>query len=267
MLLEPPVATSHPLPSLLRYVDHDLMQNIAIHNHPTHFNATCPVCFFQWDTPIVTSVSTTGLPNTTPHPESAASSTFLPLSPCGHWMHYRCLIWLTTQTGSDAKDKCFVCHKQLFEWDGITALTLATRTGLQLDDHNKGGNFHPNTRIWTPSDKVEYESECGLIVSLIEVHFFAQLNLPSCFADGSPDLVRAYQNVLDELDRMKKPKAKWLRWTTHTGWLLQGMLVAIKMRRFLVEAHEGIRQTEGWRAFEEGISVLQKSILEEVHKP
>jgi hypothetical protein len=64
-LMSPP-----PLPSLLRYVDHDLMQIATLHNSPSEDNATCPVCSKHWN----------------------SGSTFLPLHPCGHWMHYRCLI-------------------------------------------------------------------------------------------------------------------------------------------------------------------------------
>ncbi|CAO2657134.1 Nn.00g032600.m01.CDS01 [Neocucurbitaria sp. VM-36] len=266
-LLAPPVSTSRSLPSLLRYVDHDLMQNAAKHDRPPHFNATCPACFRQWNTPIPPSIGASRLPSTTLDPHSAVTSTFLPLSPCGHWIHYHCLIQLTTQPSSALKDKCFTCNTQLFEWDGITALTLATRTGLELHDENKGGYYHPGTRIWIPSDRAEYEADCALIDLLISQHFFAHLNLPSRFGDDSPDLVRAYYDVRDELEGMKRPQAKWLQWSTRTGYLLMGMLVAIKMRRFLVEEHGGIVKTEGWREFEEEAKTLQGKILEEVHKP
>lgn len=114
-------ALPRSIPSLLSYVDHDLVQSTASYNHPPHANATCPVCFNQWDTPTLAG----GL--------QSAASAFLPLSPCGHWVHYRCLIRLATKIDDDRKDKCVTCGVQLFVWEGITALTLATRTGLEID--------------------------------------------------------------------------------------------------------------------------------------
>lgn len=172
---------------------------------------------------------------------------------------------MAAQTANDSKDKCFICRRQLFEWDGITALTLAARTGIRLEDTKKGGYYDAGTLTWIPSDNAEYEADCALIDDVISRQFFRHLSLPSRFDDGSPDLVQAYTDVLDELDQMKRPQAKWLGWTTHTGFLLLGMLVAIKMRRFLVERHGGIMQTEGWRHFEDGAKTLQKKILEDVH--
>ncbi|KAH7402890.1 hypothetical protein BKA66DRAFT_404832 [Pyrenochaeta sp. MPI-SDFR-AT-0127] len=248
-----PVATPRALPPLLRYVDHNLMQNVSAHNRPPHPNATCPVCFLQWDSsPMVTVAAASSL-RTTPKATSVIISTFLPLSPCRHWVHYSCLIWLATQTTSDHKDRCPVCHIQLFEWEGITALTLATRTDLELQDQQKDGFFHPISHVYTPSDRTAYETECTLIDSLIAHFFFAQLNQPSRFVDLSPDLLR--------------PAAKWLSWTTQTGFLLLGMLIAIKMRRFLLEGHKGIVSTESWKEFDEGVKALQKRIMDEVHQP
>lgn len=261
--MAPPVAPPRGLSSLLRFVDHDLMQNVSAHNHPPHPNATCPVCFLRWDSPSTISAATSGLHPSAPKSAAAVTSTFLPLSPCGHWVHYSCLIWLASQTASDHKDKCPVCHIQLFEWEGITVLTLATRTDLELQDRRNDSFFQ---QMYTPSDRVAYESECTLIDTLISYFFFAQLNQPSKFTDLSPDLLRVYYDVLEDLDRMKKPVSKWLSWTTQTGFLLLGMLVAIKMRRFLIQGHKGIVCTEGWKELHEGVKVLQGKIIGEVHQ-
>jgi hypothetical protein len=140
---------SPPLSSLLRYVDHDLMQNTALHDHPPDNNATCPVCSKHWN----------------------AGSTFLPLHPCGHWVHYRCLIWLATKTQSDQKDKCFFCSLQLFEWDGTTALTLAIRTDLAMQDVDVrvGGSWYITSR---PSDRETYQADCSTIISIVSGYFF-----------------------------------------------------------------------------------------------
>ncbi|KAF1938320.1 hypothetical protein EJ02DRAFT_354738 [Clathrospora elynae] len=258
-LVRPPVATPCPLPSLLRYVDHDLMQDAAAHDQPLDLNAICPICLLQWDTPIATTVDTAGLSHLVSQPTPAIKSTFLPLSPCGHWLHYRCFIWHTAQTGNPDKNKCFVCRTPLYEWDGMTALTLATRTGLELQDQTQDRYPYDN-------DREAYEAECVFIDSIINRHFFVSLGQPSKHVDGSPDLISVYYAVLDELDKLKKPQCTWLSWNTMTGFFLFGMLVCVKMRRYLVEGHDGIIVTEGWTGFEEGRVALREKILEDVHK-
>lgn len=42
------------------------------------------------------------------------------------------------------------------------------------------------------------------------------------------------------------------------------MLVAIKMRRYLLEEQRGILETEAWAAWEEGCQRLQRRVLEDV---
>ena len=239
--------TPSRLPSLLRYTDHDLMQNAALHNHPPHPTARCPICQNLWNAS---------------HTESTPPSTFLPLSPCNHWLHYRCLIQLACDPSSPFKDKCPICHTQLYTWDAITALTLATRTGLYMCDTNPhgGSNFTPGA-----SDAAAYEAECAGIDALIRRAFFAQLAQPSQYADGSPDLVCAYQNVVWEAGRQGVPRAQWLQCRTKVGAMLFFMLILVKMRRFLVEGHRGIFATEAWVAFEEGIMGMREKILREVH--
>lgn len=262
-LTAPLDATLRPLPSLLQYVDHDLMKFAAVHNHPPYPQATCPVCFFQWDIPYV-HLGNDGHKNTI-EKHLPVRSTFLPLSPCGHWLHYRCLIWVACQN-SEHKDKCFFCNIQLFEWDGISVLTLATRTNLEVQDEMDAGNFDLTMSVQIVSDKAEYESQCQFIDTLISCRFLSQLFVPSKYADHSPDLMQCYHGVLDELKHLKRPRAKWLTWRTQTGSHLFRALVAIKMRRFLVQEQGKIMKTQGWKEFEDGCKSLQDKILKEVHR-
>ncbi|KAH7406294.1 hypothetical protein DE146DRAFT_676815 [Phaeosphaeria sp. MPI-PUGE-AT-0046c] len=233
-----------PIPSLLRYVDNELMQSASKHNRPADPRAICTICYYLWDTPL--NGIKDGLNGQTP-----IHSTFLPLSPCGHWAHYRCLIWLATKNIAQ-RDKCTVCGTQLFHWEGIAALTLATRTGLTMEDDT------------SCSEAAAYEKDCAAITSLIHSTFFTHLALPSPYTDRSPDLVQCFYDALDALERMGLPRAKWLRYETQTGHLLWGALVAIKMRKYLAEEHEWVMGTEGWRKFEEGRGMVQARILGEV---
>jgi hypothetical protein len=244
------------LPSLLRYVDVELMQSAAHHDQPTHADASCMICFYKWDTPINARESSLGQP--------VATSTFLPLSPCNHWVHYRCLIWLASTRDVYSRDRCPQCHTTLFKWDGITALTLATRTGIDMEDRKHGDSLISGS--FAGSDKTCYESDCAVIESMIDAQFFLHLKKTSKFEDGSPDLVQCFYDTLDALKRMEKPQARWLKYETPTGYLLWGMLVTIKMRRYLTEEHAGIQGTEGWRAFEEGRATLQGRILAEIKR-
>jgi hypothetical protein len=175
------------------------------------------------------------------------------------------LITLAAQIDSADKNKCYVCLTPLFEWDAITALTLAVRTGLELQERHKNGSFHPDTGKYASSDRKAYEEECALIDSLITQQFFTHLEQPSRFADNSPDLVGAYYAVLSELDATKRPQSKWLGYSTATGFLLFGSFVYVKMRNFLLQGHQGIVKTEGWKLFEERRLELQARLMREVH--
>lgn len=261
--------TEHTFPSLLRYTDNLLMQNAALHNQPPPLTPPCPICQTPWN-------ETTTL--SSPNPPS----TFLPLTPCNHWLHYRCLISRACDPSHPLKNHCPTCHTQLYTWDAITALTLATRSGIHLLDTNNLPAFHPsissssssssNTNTnsttltaTTLSDTAAYEADCALIVTLIHHAFFEQLALPSQFQDASPDLVRAYREVVWELERRGVPRARWLRWCTGVGWLLFGMLVFVKMRRVLEEEYGGVLGTEAWGAFEGEGYGLRERLLDEVH--
>ncbi|KAF9699293.1 hypothetical protein EKO04_003324 [Ascochyta lentis] len=235
---------SPSLPSLLQYVDHVLMQDKARHDQPPQAGRRCIICNLQWD-------------------KASVPSTFLPLSPCNHWVHYRCLIWLATGDGPH-RDKCYACNTPLYEWDGISALTLATRTSLPMG-HSRITTSSSDTDVAVVSDKDLYEQECLFIDDTIAHRFFGQLTRLTGFSDNSPDLVQCYDDVLNDLSAMGRPQSKWLRWNTYNGCLLFSMLVAIKMRRFLLEHHGLIVRTEAWTAWEDGCRSLQKRILEDVH--
>jgi hypothetical protein len=240
------------LPSLLRYIDHDLMQNVAAHDHPQHPDATCAICILPWDSPVL---------QLTP----AARSTFLPLSPCGHWVHYRCFIYTTTQTDSDGKDKCAACRMPLFQWEGITALTLATRTGFQLEERIR----NPADRLVNTSIGPSYfafEAECDIVDAMIPQYFYAQLTQPSRFTDGSLDLVNVYHEFIKGLAAARRPHSRWLSYHTDIGYLLFCTFAGIKMRRWLLECHGRLAATEGWKAFEESRLTIQGKLWGEVHK-
>ncbi|KAF1923362.1 uncharacterized protein M421DRAFT_96153 [Didymella exigua CBS 183.55] len=234
------------LPSLLRYVDHILMRDESLHNYPPYPAQKCISCNTQWD-------------------RVAIPSTFLPLSPCSHWIHYRCLIELAIRGGDSQKGTCHTCNTPLYEWDGINALTLAWRTDLPIEKDQTSA-VSPKTYTLIASSKDWYEEECEFIEKLIERRFFNQLTKPSGFSDYSPDLVQCFNNTLSDLRLLERPTSKWLMWSTQTGSLLFGMLVAIKMQRFLTERHNKIKQTEAWVAWEEGCRKIQANILKEVHR-
>jgi hypothetical protein len=237
------------------------MQNAAGRNHPQQPNATCAICLLPWDSPVPLSARINGVPQVTSHPTPAVRSTSLPLTPCGHWVHYRCFIYSTTQTNSDGKDRCFVCRTPLFRWEGITALTLATRIGFQLEERIRN-NADRLVNTSTGPSFADFEAECEIIDAVVLQYFYVQLSQASPFSDGSLDVVTVYYRVVNGLATMMRPASRWLSYHTDLGYLLFCMLVCIKMRRWLLEVpgHQGIERTEGWRAFEEGRMAIQGKI-------
>lgn len=235
---------SKTLPSLLQYTNSILIRDESRHNHPPFAVLTCVGCNVHWDNVKI-------------------PSTFLSLSSCNHWIHYRCLIWLATRE-DPTRNQCPVCKTQLFEWDGISALTLATRTNLSMNDKQYIAMNEIQDSV--TSYRREYEQECNYIETAINQHFFAQLPKASGFSDGSPDLVQCFNNIMEDFRLKERPQSKWLRWNTTTGSLLFGMLVAIKMRRYLLDGHGKIQQTEAWVAWENGCQSLQKRLLDDVQK-
>ncbi|KAF1828854.1 hypothetical protein BDW02DRAFT_473363, partial [Decorospora gaudefroyi] len=237
-----PPSSAQPLPSLLRYTDHDLMANAHIHNQPPNPHATCPICMLSWYRPIPSTTNMTSQSSAT-----ATRSTFLPLTPCGHWLHYRCLIQQTTH--QPAKTTCPTCHTPLYAHEGITVLTLTTRTRLAPP-----GLTDPNLH-----------TDLSTIDAIVSHHFFHQLNLPSPFADRSPQLVHVYHRVMNDLAARRLPQSVWLGFSTEVGYLLFGVFVGVRMERWLGEGHGGIVGTEGWCGFEVGRAWLRVRVLGAVH--
>lgn len=125
----------------------------------------------------------------------------------------------------------------------------------------------PSTYLLVISDRSRaYEQECDFIKNTIERRFFKQLVISSGFADRSPDLVQCFNDALKDLGLMGRATSKWLTWSTTTRSFLFGMLIAIKMQRFLTESHGRIKRTESWVAEEEGCQALQARILVDVHQ-
>lgn len=150
----------------------------------------------------------------------------------------------------------------------MTVLTVATRTVLEIQDHKwavgaKYWDYDAKTVVG--SDKEEYETECWVIEQCIASTYY--LVAPqSRYRDGSQDMTKMYYDTLDALKGIGRPRAKWLRWRTYTGYLLFGILVAQKLSRWVGEVQPGIGGTEGWREFEEGARGLQRRLLAEVGK-
>ena len=239
------VPTLPTMPSLLQYVDHVLMRHKDQHNKPSHHAQKCTICSKNWD-------------------KASIPSTFLALSPCGHWVHYRCFIELATREDLH-KGSCYTCNTPLYEWDGINTLTLASRTSIPMWK-DRTTAINPSMYALVTSDRDAYEQECEFIENTIERRFFKQLSKSSGFADHSPDLVQCFNDTLNDLRLMGRPTSKWLTWSTTTGSLLFGMLVAIKMQRYLTEGHGRIEPTEAWVAWIDGCRALQARILEDVHQ-
>ncbi|KAF2440418.1 hypothetical protein P171DRAFT_318177, partial [Karstenula rhodostoma CBS 690.94] len=250
------------LPSLLRYVDNDLLRRRSEHDTPPYENATCSACGKL-------------------HSAATIKSTYLPLT-CGCWIHFRCFIGHVAHQSPHLRrfpnDCCLSCGTRLFVWEGIVALTLAERTNVLMPD----ARFTPhesytdgNTGVYVVSDKTQYEADCELISALIQSHFlnmFAPHAPPSRFVDGSPDLVTCYYAILSSLDNYGCPRSKWLAFSptgmqdggVSVGFLLFGMLVALKMRGFLNVYHAAIVETEGWAEFENMREGMQRRILGDV---
>ncbi|KAF1949964.1 hypothetical protein CC80DRAFT_367296, partial [Byssothecium circinans] len=224
-----------PLPSLLSYVDHYLTRDTSTHNQPPSTQTTCGWCVLE--------------PNGCPE-----GSTFLPLVPCGCWVHYRCFIWHTSLDIPE-RGRCPLCNTQLFEWEGITTLTLTTRTALPMPNRpfaTATSYIDPRTKPLIDSSAAEYEADCCTISSLIADNFYRHLNFESPFEDQSPDLTKCYYDVLLAIAGVGLPRSEWLKWKTQCGFYLFGMLVACKMRRYLLEKQPGIVRTIAWWRFVEG---------------
>ncbi|KAJ4357412.1 uncharacterized protein N0V89_001987 [Didymosphaeria variabile] len=248
------------LPSLLQYVDNDLLRRRSEHNYPPSENNFCSACGKL-------------------HDAAKVRSTYLPLT-CGCWMHYRCFI--DHVVGQDANrrghknDCCPACGTRLFIWEGIVALTLAQRTVVWMPGTKfawRDSYVDEHTGYLVTSDKSAYESDCALISGLIQKRFLDMFapNAPAPrYTDGSPDLTACYYKVLQDLGSYGRPRAKWLSFSRtgaqdgSVGLSMFGMLVTLKMRGFMIEQHSAIVETEGWADFENAREELRGKILRDV---
>jgi hypothetical protein len=240
-------ATPSPLPSLLRYVDNYLSRNKNLHDKPPDPNAKCPIC-------------------NTIYKRAFVQSIFLPLSPCGCWVHYRCFIWHAAVTTRN-REACPVCTTPLFQYEGITATTLAIRTNFELPNEAWPDNQQYrdlDTNHMVRSNYSEYAAECTHIEDVIHRQFFHSLTLVSPYTDRSPHLTNCYYAVMEDLVLHRRVKSRWLEYHTEEGYFLYGMLVGLKMRRYLEEKQTLIVGTEGWKGLLEGLGTLQRKILEKV---
>ncbi|KAF1973079.1 hypothetical protein BU23DRAFT_142684 [Bimuria novae-zelandiae CBS 107.79] len=249
------------LPSLLRYVDNELLRRRAEWNKPPVSNIICYVCYRSY--------------YDVPYP-----SDYLPLT-CGCWMHYRCFIdHVVTdrlRAGGREQDCCPICGTRLFVLEGIVQFTLAMRTNLTMWNKEYLAvdyywDEHTGKRV--VSDATAYAADCLLIENMIQTQLAIFKGLShSPYSDNSPDLRTCYYAILADLDKHRCPRSRWLSFNRATvssqryssvGFFLFGMLVMLKMRRLMMENHPGIVETEGWADYENSREELQGMILKEV---
>lgn len=156
--------------------------------------------------------------------------------------------------------KCPTCDVPLFIWEGITALTLLTRTGLSITDYEPRPPLHQPTRLLhynpnnrdlnsiaatllfyltppppppPPTQSFFYENDCLNLNNLIHNTFQSTLPLPppSPYADGSIDIIAVADHVIHSFS----PKCIWLKASTRTGQLCWNILVTVKVRRYVAE--------------------------------
>lgn len=242
------------LSNMLRYVNHDLLQDPTNSKSPPHPGASCPLCFDMWDAPLRAPTANTG---------NATLPVFVRVV-CGHWIHYKCLITAATKMDYHS-NKCAQCGTRLFEWEGITALTLATRHEITMANYSHDGVLQAPSHLCKGTDQAEYEHECEEIESNIEAQIVVALKQQSTYPDRSPDMVRCFLEILNVLQRMQKPNARWMQYSTSTGFSLYALLVFIKLRGQLTMGHLHVVGTMGWAEFETAGRLLSERIWAEVN--
>ena len=128
-----------------------------------------------------------------------------------------------------------------------------------MQPHNHSGNTYQS------SHRDAYEADCATIHSIVSSYISQALPRPA-HADKSPDLASVYHDSLEALQRLGKPEARWLQYSTWTGFFLWNVLVGIMMRRVLEEDYAGLVGTMGWRGFLGRIDGVRGQVLEEVCK-
>jgi len=246
-----PLLPSLPLPSLLRYVDYDLVRLSALHNHPPNPNAVCGAC-------------------NQVHYTASVKSTFLPLWPCGCWVHYRCFVQHATRDTIN-NECCPVCNTKLFQTEGIVALTLAARTAIEMQNIYYAAPacyIDPLTGNYIDSHASLYISDCEFIETVIKDFVQAQFQTPPAYHDGSPDLNTCFRSILSSLENYSRPQAPWLHYSktdpVALGSSLFDMLVLIKMQKHLQGGFPEIVFSTGWAALEAERKELQGLIRKKI---
>jgi hypothetical protein len=219
------------------------------------------------------------------HTKTIPRTTYLPLT-CGCWIHYDCFLRHVVGTSPNIdprigrpNDCCPICRTRLFTLEGIVMLTLATRTNISMADIQYPLHvdyyWDLDAGLYVVSESTAYTADCKIIEKIIITRFislFHNMNArPSPYPDGSPDLWTCYYDILEDIDSRGYPKSRWLQFNRKgegrlkgVGFLLFGMLVAVKMRGFMVEHHARIMMTEAWADFENCREELQRMILKHV---
>lgn len=106
-----------------------------------------------------------------------------------------------------------------------------------------------------------YTSDCDLIERYITSMLSAHLASPSPgYVDGSPNLVFVAEDVMRLLREVRRPQSAWLRCRTRVGELCWAVLVAVKVRRMVLEKAEWVRGLMGWVEFEKAVKGLGDEI-------
>ncbi|KAF2727403.1 hypothetical protein EJ04DRAFT_570408 [Polyplosphaeria fusca] len=249
------------LPSLMRFTDNILMRSYGMHDNPPGGHGhRCPICYYTHQSAPL-----------------AFASAFVPL-PCNHWVHYRCIIHRCTRVEGSQCNNCPTCKTKLFEWEGISVITVATRSHIEVDGLDYPQLAYETTvNRYISNEKEAYLAECEIMEMLIRKFFNVELgrlngfdpSYESCVlpnpSDGSPNLIRLWWEVLEELSRQRRPWCRLLQWKTHLGWLLFGMFVAVKIRRWVIEDPAFMIETNAWSMFEDSMRELQTKISQEIH--
>ncbi|KAF2000655.1 hypothetical protein P154DRAFT_399233, partial [Amniculicola lignicola CBS 123094] len=215
------------LPFLLRYTDYHLFGTSSIHNNPPPNESRCNICDYE-------------------HQDVETPDTFLPLSPCFHWVHYHCFVWWISRI-DERRDKCPVCGVTLFHFDEINATTLAARSNIDRENGEVPMYYDHDAKQLVHDDNSQYEVDCASITDHVAWYFQCELRLQT--DQSHPpylDLLKVFDAVLGRLQETGRPRGKWLSYGTLMGERLWDTLVLIKMMRWLEENAKEVVGSQGW---------------------
>ncbi|ORY00444.1 hypothetical protein BCR34DRAFT_494569 [Clohesyomyces aquaticus] len=233
-----------PLPSMMQYTDNHLMKNRHLYGRPPNPDTRCPIELSHGNT----------------------RRLFLPLSPCGHWIHYECFVWWITRIHLN-QDRCPACYIRVFDWDGISALTIATRSNIEMEDSPIRAPYNDSVTgksIFT--DSQQYAAECETFEKMIADHFYDHYTKSGQLYVGV-NLTSVYREVMEEIRILGMPRSRGLHWTGICGYLLFGMLVLIKLERWVKETNAGYLATQGWETFLQGKEGMRMDIRRAIDGP